>query len=112
MNELARLFNANTGKRVGYVCKGKWKGTTDYSAVFDNNEKFYISNGMKGFDEILQIKINTFKQLNKNKQVMMNKLLEVQKIDNINSKERNLKDYKIIDLDYVKNKTYIPIMKG
>lgn len=107
MNELARLFNANSGKKIGDACRGDWKGRTDYSVKFDNNEKFYISNGMKYFDEVLQREIDTFTQFNKNKQSMVNKLLEMQETDNINATERGLNKYKIIDLEYAKNGTYI-----
>lgn len=107
MNELARLFNANTGEKIGEACRGYCKGTIDYSVKFDNNEKYYISNGMKHFDKILQREIDTFIQFNNKKQTMMDKFLEMQEIDNINSKERGLNQYKIIDLDYVKNGTKI-----
>lgn len=103
MNELARLFNANTSKKVGYACKGGSKSQTEYSVQFDNNEEFYISKGMKYFDENLQREIDIFKQFSNNKQAMLDKLLEMQEIDNINSKARDLKEYKIISLDYLKN---------
>lgn len=80
MNELARPFNANTGKKIGDACRGDWKGTTDYSVKFDNNEKFYISNGMKYFNEVLQRQIDTFTQFNNNKHALVAKLLELQDI--------------------------------
>lgn len=107
MDKLAKLFNANTGKRVGSPCRGKYRGATDYSVVFDNGEEFCISQGMKDFDNILKEEIDKYSQFHKNKQDILNTLLEMEKCDNSNARERGLSEYKIIDIDYGKNGTHL-----
>ena len=49
MNELAKLFGANTGVKVGRACTGKWRGTTDYSVEFNTGDKFFITNQFSYF---------------------------------------------------------------
>lgn len=107
MDKLAKLFNANTGKKVGSPCRGKYRGTTDYSVVFDNGKEFIISQGMKDFDNILKEEINKYSQFHQNKQAILNILFEMEKCDNSNARARGLNEYKIIDIDYSKNDSHL-----
>lgn len=72
-NELIKEFCLLHGKEFKCIskhsCTGKWSGTTDYCIVFSDDTRYFVSNGMKYFNEKLQSKIDEFNylQLNKNK---------------------------------------------
>ena len=44
MNEIASTFGATTGVKASKRCRGKWRGTVDYSIMFDNGEQLFIGN--------------------------------------------------------------------
>ena len=106
MNELAKLFGANTGVKVGRACTGKWRGTTDYSVEFNDNRKFFITNGMKNFDTRLDTYIVTYKTFNENKNEILAILKELEKADNEIAEEKGFKTYEVVDVDYNKDWNY------
>jgi hypothetical protein len=46
MNVIATVFGAKTGTKKHRCCTGKWKGTRDYSILFDNGEQLFIGNSI------------------------------------------------------------------
>ena len=48
LNQIATVFGATTGGKSTIRCTGKWRGTTDYSIVFDNGEKLFLGNSSHG----------------------------------------------------------------
>ena len=107
MNELAKLFGANTGVKVGRACTGKWRGTTDYSVQFDNGYKFFITNGMKRFDERLEEVVGIYKTFNANKDKIVEILKEREAVDNAIAREKEFKEYEILDVTYNKDFRYM-----
>lgn len=102
MDKLAQLFGATTGTKIGSPCGGKWAGTTDYSIKFDNEAKMFISNGMKSFDEILEIYISQYKNFILNKEKIVSAFKEMSIRDNKIAKEKGLKPYTVLDIDFYK----------
>lgn len=44
INVIASVFGAKTGAKATSSCRGKWRGTVDYSIVFDNGVQIFIGN--------------------------------------------------------------------
>jgi len=107
MDELAKLFNANEGTKTACACRGKWSGTTDYSVTFDNNERYFISNGMSRFDEVLDYTINKYNTFLANKQNIITSLKKIEARDKQKAEELGLLSYELIDVDYIKNGGYL-----
>ena len=107
MNELATLFNATTGTKVGRACTGKWRGTTDYYVEFNTGDKYFITNGMKGFDERLDEVIKLYKTFNANKAEIMEILRERANVDNEIAREKGFKTYEVLDVTYNKDFRYM-----
>lgn len=103
MNELAKLFNAQTGEKVSRSCSGKWSGTIDYSIRFNNGCKFFISNGMERFDHNLDYLLKVYGTFKEKKAEIISILREMEKDDMLMAAENNLKSYHVIDVDYQKN---------
>lgn len=102
MNELAKLFGAKTGEKVGVPCRGSYRGTTDYFVKFDNGNKFFISNGMKRFDERLDKLIAYYRNFTAHKDEFIKILKEREEKDYTVAEEKGLTPYKIIDVNYAK----------
>ena len=103
MNRLAKCFDASTGTKTGRACTGKWIGTTDYSVTFNNGNRFFISNGMKDFDEGLDYCLKVYEGFTLCKERIIEGLRELEIKDNIIASEKGLKNYHIIDVNYIKD---------
>lgn len=102
-NELAKYFGAEEGTKVGIPCRGKWRGTTDYSIYLDNGKSIFISNGMKRFEENLNKMIESYKELTEHKEDYITILKDLEKRDNKLAKEKGMKEYHIEDIAIDKN---------
>lgn len=102
MNHLAALFGAHKGEKVGSSCSGKWAGTSDYSVKFDNGYQFYISNGMKYFDEELEDKVNIYEGFYSRRNDIVSILREMETEDNKVAAEKGLKSYHVVDADFIR----------
>lgn len=102
MNELAKLFGAKTGEKVGVPCRGSYRGTTDYFVKFNNGNKFFITSKMKRFDERLDKLISLYRNFTTHKNEFIKILKEREEKDNTIAEEKGLTPYKIIDVNYVK----------
>lgn len=107
MDRLAKCFGAETGEKVGVACRGKWAGTTDYSVKFNNGERFYISNGMKGFDKVLADYVTIYENFSMNKDVLMNSLRDMEASDNEKAAKMGLKQYHIKDIKCTQSGQYL-----
>ena len=107
MNELAQLFDANEGEKVGSSCSGKWSGTTDYSVKFDNGHEFFISNGMEKFDNNLDYFLKVYGTFKDKKAEILSILREMKKEDARIAAENHLKSYHVVDVNYLKESGYI-----
>lgn len=107
MNRLAKCFGAETGEKVGESCSGKWAGTTDYSVKLDNGVKFFISNGMKHFDEILASKVAAYENFALNKDVIIDNLRPMEATDNEKAAGMGMKQYHIKDIRYTLSGDYM-----
>lgn len=103
MNQLAELFGAKSGEKIGSSCSGKWAGTTDYSVKFDNGNELFISNGMKDFDKKLDYLLKIYGNFAEKKTEIMSILREMEKTDAVTAAENDLKSYHVVDVDYQKN---------
>ena len=109
-NKLAKLFNAKTGAIEKTACTGKYRGTFDYSVVFDNGTSFFISNGLKYFNSRIDDLIKTYENFNQieNKNKILNYLKKECELDKTEAVKQGLNAYKIIDVDYSKkNNSYL-----
>lgn len=115
LNKLAQLFGANSGSIKKSACGGDWAGTYDYYVVFDNGVSKFICNGFKRFEENIDDLINTYEGFQKNKQEIVDLYRNFSVTDNEHAKFLGLKEYKVLDIDYVKDGSshmgwfYIPI---
>lgn len=77
-NELINEFCLLHGKEFKCIskhsCTGKWRGTTDYYIVFSDDTRYFVSNGMKYFNEQLKSKIDEFNYLQLNKNELKKKI--------------------------------------
>ena len=102
MNQLAELFGAKSGEKIGSSCSGKWAGTSDYSVKFDNGYQFYISNGMKYFDKELENKVNIYEGFYSRRNDIVSILREMEIEDNKIAAEKGLKPYHVVDVDFIR----------
>lgn len=103
MNRLAKCFGAETGTRTGEACRGKYSGCTDYSVTFNNGERLYICMGTKYFDTELDKQLAIFENFATMKPEILNTLHEMERKDNIKAAEMGLHQYRLINVDFVKN---------
>lgn len=80
LDELTKLAGFHEWKPTKHHCTGKWAGTIDHGVIFDNKLNFFISNGMKFFEDKVREYIQEYKTVmrekEKNKrilQIQMNK---------------------------------------
>lgn len=102
MDKLAQLFGAKTGIKTSSPCCGKWARTTDYFIKIDNGTEMFISNGMKSFDEILEKYISQYENFILNKEKIVSAFKEMSIRDNEIAKEKGLKSYTVLDIDFYK----------
>lgn len=105
-NELAKLFGATTGRKTGVACRGKYRGTTDYSVTFDNGGRFYISNGMAHFEETLDGYIAEYKGFTEIKNELLDVMRTYEQRDKERAEEHGLLYYHILDVDYIRDTSY------
>ena len=105
VNELTQLFGYKTGSVIRTSCSGDWRGSWDYSVVFDDEVEFFIANGMKHFKKSLEEQVNVYKGFIRNKDKIMSIFKEIEEADR--KKEypqfKNLKQYTILDVDFVRS---------
>lgn len=106
--ELTHLMGYNTFRKTSRRCTGKWRGTTDYSLVFDNKLSLYLSNGMTYFYETAKERINQLKQFKVNKDHMLQLIREYVIADNIIAKEEGLFPVAVKDIGLnLSNENYL-----
>lgn len=106
MDRLAKCFGAETGTRTGKACRGKYSGCTDYSVTFNNGERLYICMGIKYFDTELDKQLAIFENFATMKPEILKALHEMERKDNIRAAEMGFNQYRLIDVDYVKNDSW------
>lgn len=106
-NALAKLFGAKSGTKVGIPCSGKYRGTTDYSVIFDNGVRYFISNGMKYFELILDERIKVFSAFESMKDKIVCALQSFEEYDNQVAEAAGLNSYHLVDIDFLKSGDYL-----
>lgn len=101
-NKLTQLLGHKSWQKIGHRCTGKWRGTTDYSLLFEDGTRIFISNGMQYFDEGLMTEITNLERfISPAFQSRMLKILNRQReVDNEAAKSEGLLNYKIIGLTF------------
>ena len=107
MNRLAHCFNSKTGVKIGVPCRGKWRGTTDYSVRFDDGTSFFVSNGMKYFEERLDEMLTVYEGFEEMKPHILKKLQDMESKDNEIASQKGLKNYHIRGIDYSKGRNFM-----
>ncbi len=102
-NLLCYLLDFRSYKKIGKRCTGKWRGTTDYSLVFDDKYKLFVSNGMSYFNERLTEFIKNITDFEKNKKEILQKLQFYSIQDNETATKEGLKTTKILDIGVIKD---------
>lgn len=102
MDHLAKLYGYEHGTITKCACRGKWRGTYDYSVDFGNGESKYLSNGMTNFDLALDYEIESLEYMIQKKDFLMEKLREIKKRDDLLATKMNLTPYEIMDVDFTK----------
>lgn len=106
VDELTRAFGYSQGSVIRTSCTGDWKGTWDYSIVFDDKVEFFIANGSKSFKDILTKKVKTYTNFEKNKNKIMESLKQIEEADKNREYvcfKRELKPYTILDVDFIRD---------
>ena len=107
VNQLAKLFNAETGTIIYTNCTGKYKGCKDYSVLFNNGEEYFINCGYKYFEECLDSLIQKFTTFNNIKDRVIEVYKNLEEKDKEKSLYLNKTPYEILDIDYCKYGHYI-----
>lgn len=106
VDELTRAFGYSKGSVIRTSCTGDWKGTWDYSIVFDDKVEFFIANGSKSFKDMLTKKVKTYTNFEKNKNRIMEFLKQIEEADKNREYvcfKRELKPYTILDVDFIRD---------
>ena len=107
MTRLAHCFDSKTGVKIGVPCRGKWRGTTDYSIRFDDGTSLFISNGMKKFEEKLDEMLTTYEGFEVMKQQILQVLQDIESTDNEIASQKGLNEYHILDIGYSKGRNFM-----
>ena len=101
-DKMAKLLGHKSWKKIGHPCTGKWRGTTDYSLVFEDESEVFISNGMKYFDENLTDMVATLERfISPAFQSYFLEILNRQReIDNVAAGDEGLQQYKVLGLTF------------
>lgn len=97
--KLAQLLGYSDFIKIGHKCTGKWKGTTDYSLVFDGKTTLFISNGMDYFFETVKQYIQDLQSFVKNKKEMIQTISKQIEKDNLKAEQEGLLPVKFISLN-------------
>ncbi|MCD7963652.1 MAG: hypothetical protein LUF90_08960 [Rikenellaceae bacterium] len=99
VNELTRLMGYKSWFRTKHSCTGKWRGTTDYSLVFDSTIRLSVSNGMKNFETQIKKYISWINNINNYRSEYIDFFEKRIKIDNDLAIKENLQQVEILDVD-------------
>ena len=101
-NKLTQLLGHKSWKKIGHPCTGKWRGTTDYSLLFEDGSGVFISNGMKYFDDrLVEITATLERFISPAFQTKMLDILNQQReIDNVVAESEGLHKYEILGLTF------------
>ena len=101
-DKLTLLLGHKSWRKIGQPCTGKWRGTTDYSLLFEDESSVFISNGMKYFDENLAEMAAALERFIS--PTFQSKFLEIlnrqREIDNVAAGNEGLHGYKILGLTF------------
>ena len=106
VDELTRAFGFTKGSVIRTSCYGDWKGTWDYSVVFDDRVELFIANGLKHFKDILAEKVKTYTNFEKNKGKIMEVLKQVEEADKNREYvcfKGDIYPYTILDVDFIRD---------
>lgn len=101
-NKLTKLLGHKSWQKIGHPCTGKWRGTTDYSLLFEDETHVFISNGMKYFDECLAEMVDTLERfISPSFQTEFMEILNRQReVDDKVAASEGLHSYKILGFAY------------
>lgn len=97
--ELTRILGYSTFVKIGQRCTGKWARTTDYSLVFNEKTKLFISNGMNHFSESVKEYICQLQIFKKYREAMFQTICKQVEKDNLIAKQEGLLPLKCISLN-------------
>ena len=103
--KLTNLLGFTSYQKIGSRCCGKYKGTTDYSLVFDNKVCFFISNGMSSFSERLIEHIRDVTIFQNHKEEMFQAVCRQVEQDNLTARKEGLLAVKCLSLEICKTST-------
>lgn len=96
---LTTLLHFQSYKKIANSCTGKWRGTIDYSLVFDNKIELFISNGMESFNSRVKSICDDIIYFKENKANLLIQLKERIIYDNEIAAKLGLYEVEILDLD-------------
>lgn len=105
LDRFAALFGVDSVEIVRSPCFGKWRGTTDYSLKIGDS-LLSIGNssaGQKFLDDRLAKMLGVYENFIAKKSEILEKIEILRAADNKIAAEMNLKQYRIIDLDFAKS---------
>lgn len=100
---LAKLFGANSGTITKLACRGKYAGTYDYSVTFDNGVEYFVTNGFKYFEKVLDNMIKLYSAFPSKKDKIINYYKKCSKVDNEHANFLGFKTYEVVDVEFIKN---------
>ncbi len=98
VNEFVALVGGKSWEWTSHRCTGDWRGTTDYGFVMDGRIYFFVSNGMKYYEEHLREWIKSIKTFRAKKEYYLRLLREQVEKDNANAKAEGLQSVRLIDI--------------
>lgn len=96
---LTSLLGFTSFQKIGSRCTGKYKGTTDYSLVFDKKVHFFISNGKNYFSERIREHIHSVTAFQNHKDEMFQSICRQIERDNFTAKNEGLFPLKCLSID-------------
>lgn len=101
VDTLTELFGYHTNKVQRSSCYGDWKGTWDYSIVFDDKVEYFIANGLKYFEEAVAEKVKEVQSFLANKNTIIEKFknLEAQDTKRLAESKKQVVPYELLDID-------------
>ena len=104
--KLTELLGFTSYEKIGERCTGKYEGTIDYSLVFDNKVRFFISNGMNYFSERIRDHIRDVTTFHNYNEDMFQTVCRQIEIDNLTAEKEGLFPVKCLSLDICKTSTF------
>lgn len=113
IKELERKLTLLVGKQSftykNVACTGKYRGSTDYSLLFEDNTCLFISNGRKSYRDRLIEFINDFEYYHKHKQKLEEWLKELVNHDNQTAEWQGLPKLELIGTRIDNNDWFIVV---